>query len=285
MANCSNKRQRTPEGLVEAGDLLSANKEVNKSGNGNGSNSMSLVLGDPELLDCNICLEPLTPPVFQCKNGHIACSSCCSKYNNTCSYCSSPIGDIRCLIIEKFIDSIKLHCRYSSHGCKELLCYNQKSNHEETCICSPCKCPISDCNFLAPFEPLSRHIQGKHSSARMEFTFGKTFSVCFRTDSPFVAMQSSTGHLFLLNNFRKPNSDSAITVAALGTIDPKPKNLYRLTLKVGDNKLEFSSSAKLVNERQETLPKGEYSLTVPCEIVESLRFLKLDVYIYRQKAN
>ncbi|KAK9109498.1 hypothetical protein Sjap_017558 [Stephania japonica] len=66
MVNCSNKRQRTPEGVAEAGDLLNANEDVNKSGNG--SNSVSLVLGDPELLESNICLEPLTPPVFQIKH-------------------------------------------------------------------------------------------------------------------------------------------------------------------------------------------------------------------------
>ncbi|KAK9109502.1 hypothetical protein Sjap_017562 [Stephania japonica] len=58
----------TPEGVAEAGNLLNANEDVNKSGNG--SNSVSLVLGDPELLDCNIYLEPLTPPVFQVEPIH-----------------------------------------------------------------------------------------------------------------------------------------------------------------------------------------------------------------------
>ncbi|KAK9110025.1 hypothetical protein Sjap_018085 [Stephania japonica] len=63
MVNCSNKRQTTPEGVAEAGDLLNADEFVNKSGNG--SNSVPFVLGGPELFDCNICLEHLTPPDFQ----------------------------------------------------------------------------------------------------------------------------------------------------------------------------------------------------------------------------
>ncbi|KAH7845541.1 hypothetical protein Vadar_003322 [Vaccinium darrowii] len=65
------------------------------------SGSGSLLLTDPDVLDCPICLEHLISPVFQCNNGHVACSSCCIKLGNKCPSCSMPIGYNRCRAIEK----------------------------------------------------------------------------------------------------------------------------------------------------------------------------------------
>ncbi|KAI4324058.1 hypothetical protein L6164_023624 [Bauhinia variegata] len=53
--------------------------------------SISVFLTDPEVLDCFICYEPLSIPVFQCENGHIACSSCCVNpwsydFAETCTF-------------------------------------------------------------------------------------------------------------------------------------------------------------------------------------------------------
>ncbi|KAG2307959.1 hypothetical protein Bca4012_083087 [Brassica carinata] len=49
---------------------------------GDGAKKRSLMLLDADLLDCPICYLPLTIPIFQCDNGHLACSSCCPKLRN-----------------------------------------------------------------------------------------------------------------------------------------------------------------------------------------------------------
>ncbi|KAI4331950.1 hypothetical protein L6164_016894 [Bauhinia variegata] len=62
---------------------------------------VSVFLTEPEVLDCFICYEPLSIPVFQCENEHTACRSCCVKIGNKCPMCSMPIGYNRCRAIEK----------------------------------------------------------------------------------------------------------------------------------------------------------------------------------------
>ncbi|CAH8363034.1 unnamed protein product [Eruca vesicaria subsp. sativa] len=47
--------------------------------NGRGTEARSGTMFDLGLLDCPVCCHALTNPIFQCDNGHIACSSCCLK--------------------------------------------------------------------------------------------------------------------------------------------------------------------------------------------------------------
>ncbi|VVA30122.1 PREDICTED: E3 ubiquitin-ligase SINA [Prunus dulcis] len=79
-----------------------------------------ITITDPELFDCPICYEPLTIPVYQCdQNGHIACSSCRTKINDKCPFCSGSIGFNHCRAIEKALESITISCQNIQYGCKE----------------------------------------------------------------------------------------------------------------------------------------------------------------------
>ncbi|GMH30613.1 LOW QUALITY PROTEIN: hypothetical protein Nepgr_032456 [Nepenthes gracilis] len=99
------------EGIVEG---------VDDSTIGVSSKAVSVILSDPDVLDCSICFEPLTIPVFQCENGHTACRSCCVKLKSKCPSCSEKIGHNRCRAIEKVIESVKIQCCYVNYGCKEV---------------------------------------------------------------------------------------------------------------------------------------------------------------------
>ncbi|CAD5333336.1 unnamed protein product [Arabidopsis thaliana] len=70
----------------------------------------STMLMDLEILDCPICYEAFTIPIFQCDNGHLACSSCCPKLNNKCPACTSPVGHNRCRAMESVLESILIPC-------------------------------------------------------------------------------------------------------------------------------------------------------------------------------
>ncbi|XP_040364348.1 E3 ubiquitin-protein ligase SINA-like 10 [Rosa chinensis] len=105
---------------------------------GHGSNIV-VILTEPALLDCPICFEPLTIPVFQCdQNGHISCSTCCTKINNKCPSCSCPIGSNRCRAVEKIVESIATPCQNIKYGCNTRVIYNKKIEHEKTCLYLPC---------------------------------------------------------------------------------------------------------------------------------------------------
>ncbi|XP_044467471.1 uncharacterized protein LOC123197304 isoform X3 [Mangifera indica] len=116
----------------------------------------SLIVSDPELFDCPICLEPLTIPVFQCEDGHIVCSVCCGQLS-VCPTCSLPVGYIRCRAIEKVLESVKVRCPNTKYGCNETMSYNLMSDHELTCQYMPCSCPLSDCNFIGTPAKLHQH--------------------------------------------------------------------------------------------------------------------------------
>ncbi|KAL5745107.1 hypothetical protein ACOSP7_026253 [Xanthoceras sorbifolium] len=126
--------------------------------------SIFAILTDLEVLDCFICFDPLTIPVFQCENGHVACSSCCSKLGNKCPSSCSPIGHNRCRAIEKVLESVKVICANSKYGCKETMSYSQRDDHEKTCRHAPCLCPLSDCCFVGSSSQLYQHFIGRHNS-------------------------------------------------------------------------------------------------------------------------
>ncbi|KAK9110030.1 hypothetical protein Sjap_018090 [Stephania japonica] len=199
-SSSSNKRKRTGEKVeAKAKELKVGINSGNNNDNGNGG--IPVLLSDPALLDCNICLKPFSPPVFQCK-------------------------------------------------------------------------------FVSLSEQLSQHFKDNHSSERMEFSFGKPFSVRMKLYEPFVALQSSDGPVFLLNNFSIITSNS-FTVVSLGNNNPKLRNLYRLTLKNGDDILTFSSRAKVTNRKNESTTLNCCSLTVAAGFTHSvLGQFELEITIY-----
>ncbi|KAL4380832.1 hypothetical protein HN51_004171 [Arachis hypogaea] len=132
--------------------------------------SSSIFLLDPDVLNCPICFDRLTIPVYQCKNGHVACSVCCGRILNKCGLCSSILtGTQRCRALEKVLESVKVPCPNAKYGCKDtLLCYSDKSGHESKCEFVPCSChtqiatlfprswiypPTSQLNMVSPPVP------------------------------------------------------------------------------------------------------------------------------------
>ncbi|PRQ41610.1 putative aminoacyltransferase, E1 ubiquitin-activating enzyme [Rosa chinensis] len=66
------------------------------------STARVITLTEPEVLDCPICCQPLTIPIFQCdKNGHIVCSSCRGNIKDKCPSCACTFSSSRNLAMEK----------------------------------------------------------------------------------------------------------------------------------------------------------------------------------------
>lgn len=93
------------------------------------------------LFECPVCFDYVLPPILQCQNGHLVCSSCRQKITN-CPTCRVSISyNIRNLQMEKLAPTLLFSCKYSSAGCTKSLPYNNKPEHEELCEFKPYVCP------------------------------------------------------------------------------------------------------------------------------------------------
>lgn len=71
---------------------------------------------------------------IQCTNGHVVCSTCCSKLKNKCAMCQVPIGSMRCIAIERFLQGFEISCKNEKRGCTKKLRYSEKRKHDKECI-------------------------------------------------------------------------------------------------------------------------------------------------------
>lgn len=242
---------------------------------------LPVMLMDPEVLDCSICMEPLSPPVFQCENGHIACSTCCTKLGNKCPSCTRPIGHNRCLAIEKVIESIKVACGNKSHGCTDTFSYSQKRAHEDMCTYAPCLCPISDCDFRGSSKQLSLHFSDRHRSSAKHVVYNCPVTVSFgKLDSYIVLQVEEDDTLFLLNN-QIELVGSALNVTCLGAGSSSGGFSYDLIARKGCSSLRLQSQTKFVKERNEISSCSADFLLIPYNFYGSCGKLKLEICIWK----
>ncbi|KAJ4874677.1 E3 ubiquitin-protein ligase SINA-like 2 [Raphanus sativus] len=116
-----------------------------------------------DLLDCPVCCHALTTPIFQCDNGHIACSSCCTKLRNRCPSCTLPIGVYRNRMMERVVEAIIVPCPNAKHGCTDKFSYGKELVHEKECSFALCYCPAPHCNYSGLYIDLYRHYYANHS--------------------------------------------------------------------------------------------------------------------------
>lgn len=239
--------------------------------------SISVFLTDPDVLDCSICFDPLTIPVFQCENGHIACCSCCTKLSYKCPSCSLPIGYNRCRAIEKVLESVKIVCQNRQYGCKETVTYSKKKDHEKSCTYEPCSCPLTSCNFVSSFKQLYSHFSSQHKDSAVPFHYGLNFTVRLNTSDKFRVLQEcNDGVLFILKN----EIEVIGNLVSLSCIRPCSFRSYSYEL-VADYE---GNSLKLVSFTESRQEQVDYPLTVflliPPNFFGSSGQLRLNILIY-----
>ncbi|KAL0866731.1 hypothetical protein Bca101_045849 [Brassica carinata] len=164
------------------------------------SSSLSVTLLDPDVLDCPICCEPLKIPIFQCDNGHLACSVCCTKVRNICPSCTLPVGYIRCRAMEKVIETSRVSCPNAKFGCREKMLYGNRFSHEKLCVFSPCSCPVLDCDYAGYYKDLNSHVRAKHRDEVVPFAWD--VSVTIRLDKTTILQEEKDGEVMVVQVFR-----------------------------------------------------------------------------------
>ncbi|KAK7329645.1 hypothetical protein VNO77_23817 [Canavalia gladiata] len=191
-------------------------------------------LSNPNVFDCCVCSQQLTIPVFECGNGHAACSTCSADYETICRICFSPIGTYRCAAIENVLECIEKPCQNVNYGCPEILNYNERNEHDNECIYAPCFCPYPACNFAAPSNDLYFHFSHKHVDVAVPFSYDEFVTVflwpsCF---DPIALQEKSDSTLFILNS----NVENLGCVVSLSCFAPNCSQLrYHYSMCVSSN--------------------------------------------------
>ncbi|KAL1439408.1 hypothetical protein MTO96_010227 [Rhipicephalus appendiculatus] len=84
------------------------------------------------LFECPVCLDSALPPIEQCRNGHVVCSSCRENVDS-CPVCKEELNNIRNLALEKLAEKVKFPCKFNPAGCTFKLSAADKLWHQSVC--------------------------------------------------------------------------------------------------------------------------------------------------------
>ncbi|XP_058744787.1 E3 ubiquitin-protein ligase SINA-like 10 isoform X2 [Vicia villosa] len=233
--------------------------------------------------DCCVCLQLLTIPVFQCKNGHIVCSTCCDQLGNKCDKCSKQISLTRCKEYEYLLQSIKLPCPNEKYGCRETIRYRYSGmrKHGEECIYVPCYCPLSGCDLVASLEVLSNHFNCEHCDSLIEFSYDHPFIVSLKSNDVTVVLQEEhDGRLFTLNNSTITRMGNAVNISCIDT-DSSSASGYSYDISAKSkfgNLLKLHSFPKNVQQATSPIHSSPF-LLIPFGYFGSSEPLKLEICI------
>jgi len=102
-----------------------------------------------EAITCPVCYQTVSPPITQCRKGHLLCETCRESMisasnlaeKRKCPTCRIPmLGPLpRCLALERIASQLTINCRHPS--CPETLNYLKLRAHEDVCHYAQIRCP------------------------------------------------------------------------------------------------------------------------------------------------
>ncbi|KAF5286681.1 hypothetical protein FQA39_LY16164 [Lamprigera yunnana] len=132
----SNKNVQTPLQVVNT-QKTEANLAKLKLGETSGQ-IKGHTLGE---LECPICNEYMSTPIFICPTGHSICNICTPKLQH-CPLCQQSMQNTRNFTLEKLAETLKFPCCYNSQGCNVNLLLQHLKIHELHCTFAYGRCPL-----------------------------------------------------------------------------------------------------------------------------------------------
>ncbi|KAG0564223.1 hypothetical protein KC19_8G093400 [Ceratodon purpureus] len=129
---------------------------------------------DEEIAECPLCNEFLSPPIHQCKNGHLACKDCCEMLKRKeCPTCrAKPFAHSRNLGLEKMIESLQSACVHAPYGCTELVKLEKEKHVEDACDYRQFRCPVMSCSYTGPKREVPEHFKTLHNASVFRDPYG-----------------------------------------------------------------------------------------------------------------
>lgn len=104
------------------------------------------------VLKCGSCSETSTPPLIQCRKGHIYCRNCkVENRMNQCTTCKQTFVDAPNLALDQLVRLIAIPCRYGCRGCGEFVFLDTRLRHETLCKFRPISCQFEKHGCTAVF--------------------------------------------------------------------------------------------------------------------------------------
>jgi E3 ubiquitin-protein ligase SIAH1 len=88
------------------------------------------------LIECPVCKQVPTPPIYNCVNGHFVCGSCRPKLiPQRCAYCLGSFTRVRNYPLECLVSTPSVHCDFIKFGCRNgsNLSLLEYENHVQSC--------------------------------------------------------------------------------------------------------------------------------------------------------
>jgi len=183
-------------------------------------------------IECPVCLEPIVPPIHQCRRGHLVCLRCKSQLHQ-CPTCRDKMSDMRNWAVERLAEHLRYPCKNSSSGCPVTVLLAHKSPHEATCSFRTYTCLFRTCSW-AGFRPLIlSHLREAHASRFLE---GTQQCIDVELNSPTLFYTdwavSCLGQIFRINVFQNiPNSIFYSSIYLIGSSDASSTDFsYTITV-------------------------------------------------------
>jgi len=113
------------------------------------------------LLECPVCMEMSSPPIYNCQVGHIICYNCQRRVKK-CPVCREEFKGCRNFIAEKLAEKCLRKCKYQEDGCNTRVKVSALQQHEAACEYRPMKCHIGSCGQMVPFMKYFDHLGKFH---------------------------------------------------------------------------------------------------------------------------
>ncbi|EFX80560.1 hypothetical protein DAPPUDRAFT_304089 [Daphnia pulex] len=179
---------------------VEADREANKDLNEFNSRLLSLI-------ECPVCLEPICPPVHQCRRGHLVCGKCKSQLHQ-CPTCRDKLSEMRNFAVERIAQLLKYPCQNAGLGCPISILLSGKNTHESTCPFRHYQCLFRTCSWAGFQQEMVPHLRSTHP---LRFLEGSRQEIDVELNSPTLFYTdwalSCFGRIFRLNVFHHiPNS-------------------------------------------------------------------------------
>ncbi|XP_021958426.1 putative E3 ubiquitin-protein ligase SINA-like 9 isoform X2 [Folsomia candida] len=88
-----------------------------------------------DLIECPVCREIPSPPIYNCENGHFACATCLPRLTtNRCPYCLATFTRMRNYPLESLVTTGSVPCDFVQFGCtQDSLTLLEYERHVESC--------------------------------------------------------------------------------------------------------------------------------------------------------
>uniref|UniRef100_A0A0D3CZC3 RING-type E3 ubiquitin transferase n=1 Tax=Brassica oleracea var. oleracea TaxID=109376 RepID=A0A0D3CZC3_BRAOL len=247
-----------------------------------GDEVRSGTLVDLDLLDCSVCCQPLSNPIFQCDNGHVACSACCTNLRNKCPSCALPIGVYRNRMMERVVEAIIVPCPNAKHGCTDKFSYGKELAHEKECKFGLCYCPAPGCNYSGLCKDLYRHYHAYHLDTCKGFTCGVNKDAWLEISEKILVLQERRDGALVAVQCFEEEQGVYVTVNCIAPCAPGVSEFsFQLTYSNGAKSMsfEFDEMNQIQKVSFQTPEKG--FISVPRYFLDGRTTLKMKICINR----